>query len=57
MAERPPPFVTNERIRSPSRTSFQLGSALPVAAIANSYSAGGLSVETGGWFLIRAGII
>ena len=57
MRELPPPYVTNERYKSVSRTFFQLGSALLAAALAKSYAAGSFSPETAGWFLISIVLI
>ena len=54
MAELPPPYVTNERWKSVSRSVTQLGTALLAAAAVKGYTSGGLSIETLEWFVMSA---
>ena len=57
MAELPPPYVTNERFKSVSRTLFQLGAALLAAASVKFYSDVTITIETACWIVASVGLM
>lgn len=50
-------MAANERIKSISRTLFQVGSALFAAAFVRAYSTNWVSLGTVGWFLASAALM